>query len=59
MDADQIRKLKPELIHCLDECDDCFSRREARKQFSTYVEGQLSDLGQRSCEPITLAVGGP
>jgi SRSO17 transposase len=59
MDADQIRKLKPELIRYLKGFDDCFSRREARKHFSTYVEGQLSDLGEKSCEPIAVAAGVP
>jgi SRSO17 transposase len=38
---------------------DCFSRREARELFATYVEGQLSDLGEKSCEPIALAAGIP
>ena len=59
MEVDQIRKLKPELIRCLEEFDDCFSRREAREHLSTYVEGQLSDLKQKSCEPIALAAGIP
>ena len=59
MDADQIRRLKPELIRYLEAFDDCFSRREAREHFSTYVEGQLSDLGEKSCEPIALAAGVP
>jgi SRSO17 transposase len=57
MDADQIRKLKPELIRYLKRFDDCFSRRNSRAHFSTYVEGQLSDLGEKSCEPIALAAG--
>jgi SRSO17 transposase len=59
MDADQIRKLKPELFRYLKRFDDCFSRRESRDHFSTYVEGQLSDLGEKSCEPIALAAGVP
>jgi SRSO17 transposase len=59
MDADQIRKLKPDLARFLKEFDDCFSRQEARRHFSTYVEGQLSDLGEKSCEPIALAAGVP
>ena len=57
MDADQIRKLKPELFRYLKRFDDCFSRRESRDHFSTYVEGQLSDLPEKSCEPIALAAG--
>jgi SRSO17 transposase len=59
MDADQIRKLKPELIRYLKGFDDCFSRRETREHFSSYVEGQLSDLREKSCEPIALAAGVP
>jgi hypothetical protein len=59
MDADQIRRLKPELLRYLKGFDRCFSRRESREHFSTYVEGQLSDLGEKSCEPIALAAGIP
>jgi SRSO17 transposase len=59
MDADQIRKLKPKLIRYLKRFDDCFSRRNSRDHFSTYIEGQLSDLGEKSCEPIALAAGVP
>jgi SRSO17 transposase len=59
MDADQIRKLKPKLIRYLKQFDDCFSRRNSREHFSTYIEGQLSDLGEKSCEPIALAAGVP
>lgn len=59
MDADQIRRLKPKLIRYLKRFDDCFSRRNSRAHFSTYIEGQLSDLGEKSCEPIALAAGVP
>jgi SRSO17 transposase len=59
MDADQIRKLKPKLTRYLKRFDDCFSRRNSREHFCTYVEGQLSDLGEKSCEPIALAAGVP
>ena len=59
MDAKQIRKLKPMLVRYLKRFDDCFSRRDSREHFSTYVEGQLSDLGEKSCEPIALAAGVP
>jgi SRSO17 transposase len=57
MDAEQIPKLKPMLKRYLTQFDDCFSRRDTRAYFSTYVEGQLSDLGEKSCEPIALAAG--
>lgn len=59
MDAEQIRRLKPMLTRYLKQFDDCFSQRQTRAHFSTYVEGQLSDLGEKSCEPIALAAGIP
>lgn len=59
MDADQIRCLKPMLTRYLKQFDDCFARREARSHFTTYVNGQLSNLGEKSCEPIALAAGIP
>ncbi len=59
MDANQIRQLKPMLTRYLRQFDDCFTRCETREHFSTYVEGQLSDLGEKSCEPIALAAGIP
>jgi SRSO17 transposase len=57
MDAEQIRLLKPKLTRYLKRFDDCFSRRDTREHFATYVEGQLSDLPQKSCEPMALAAG--
>ncbi len=57
MDADQIRRLKPELTGYLNRFDDCFARKDTRARMSIYVEGQLSDLGEKSCEPIALAAG--
>ena len=59
MDAKQIRGLKPKLARYISEFDDCFFRPETRSYFSTYVEGQLSDLGEKSCEPIAVAAGIP
>jgi SRSO17 transposase len=59
MDAEQIRKLKPMLSSYLKQFDDCFSRCDSRGLFSTYVHGQLSDLHEKSCEPIALAAGVP
>ena len=59
MDANQIRRVKPKLIRYLKRFEDCFSRRNSREHFATYVEGQLSDLGEKSCEPIALAAGVP
>jgi SRSO17 transposase len=57
MDADQIRRLKPELTRYLHEFDDCFARRDTRAHFPTYIEGQLSELPAKSCEPMALAAG--
>jgi SRSO17 transposase len=57
MDADQIRSLRPELTRYLKRFDDCFFRRDTRAHFPVYVEGQLSDLPAKSCEPIALAAG--
>jgi len=59
MDADEIRKLKPELMRYLGWFDDCFSRTESREYLAIYIGGQLSDLGEKSCEPIALAAGVP
>ena len=59
MDVRQIRQLKPMLTRYLKQFDDCFARRDTRAHFSTYVEGQLSDRGEKSCEPIALAAGIP
>jgi len=57
MDADQIRRLKPELTRYLDQFYDCFARRDTRAHFPVYVEGQLSELPGKSCEPMALAAG--
>ena len=59
MDAKQIGRLKPMLRRYLKQFDDCFARKDTHAHFSTYVEGQLSDLGEKSCEPIALAAGIP
>lgn len=57
MDAEQIRRLKPMLTRYLKQFADCFTQRQTRAHFSTYVEGQLSNLGEKSCEPIAVAAG--
>jgi len=54
MDAQQIRQLKPRLAEYLGQFDDCFPRRDTRAHLSVYVEGQLSDLPQKSVEPMAL-----
>ncbi len=55
MDAKQIRHLKPKLTCYLKRFDDCFARRDTRAHFPLYVQGQLSDLPGKSCEPMALA----
>lgn len=59
MDADQIRALKPELRKFLRRFDDCFQRSDTRGHLPVYVEGQLSDLPRKNCEPIADAQGIP
>jgi SRSO17 transposase len=59
MDADQILSLKPALRKYLAGFDDCFGRSDTRGHLSVYVEGQLSDLPRKNCEPIADARGIP
>jgi SRSO17 transposase len=59
MDANQIRALKPRLNEYLAGFDDCFSRCDTREHLAVYVNGQLSDLTQKSVEPMALAAGIP
>lgn len=57
MDAGQIRSLQPRLIEYLARFADCFGRRDTREHLSVYVRGQLSDLLEKSVEPIALKAG--
>jgi len=57
MDAVQIQALKPRLDNYLARFEDCFSRRDTREHLAAYVNGQLSDLSQKSVEPMALAAG--
>jgi len=59
MDAKQIRSLRPKLRRFLKEFADCFSRSDTRGHLPVYVEGQLSDLPRKNCEPIADAVEMP
>jgi len=58
MDANQIRRLRPQLRQYLKQFDDCFARQDTRAYLAVYVEGQLSDLPAKSCEPIAPGVEG-
>jgi SRSO17 transposase len=57
MDAKQIRRLKPKLSKFLARFDDCFSRKDTRAHLPVYVQGQLSELPDKSVEPIAIKAG--
>jgi SRSO17 transposase len=57
MDAEQIRQLEPKLERFLGRFADCFARKDTRAHLGVYVRGQLSDLPQKSVEPIALEAG--
>ena len=59
MDAGQIRGLQTRLADYLSRFADCFRRRDTREHLAVYVGGQLSDLPQKSVEPIALKAGVP
>jgi SRSO17 transposase len=59
MDVDQLRALKPRLEEYLCCFDDCFSHCTTRGHLAVYINGPLSDLDQKSLEPIALAAGIP
>jgi SRSO17 transposase len=54
MDVDQIRALESKLAEFLDLFHDCFGRKDTRAHLGVYVRGQLSDLPEKSVEPIAL-----
>src|SRR5260370_21384768 len=54
MDAEQIRQLEPKLVRFLDRFADCFRRKDTRAHLRVYVRGQLSNLPEKSVEPIAL-----
>ena len=57
MDAEQFRRLETEFTAFLDCFGDCFSRKDTRAHLGVYVRGQLSDLPEKSVEPIALEAG--
>jgi SRSO17 transposase len=59
MDAGQIQSLQARLTEYLSRFADCFGRRDTREHLSVYVRGQLSDLGEKSVEPIAVKAGVP
>ena len=54
MDVNEIRQLEPRLTEFLGLFGDCFARKDTRAHLGVYVRGQLSDLPQKSVEPIAL-----
>jgi SRSO17 transposase len=59
MDAQEIRRLEPQLADYLAGFAECFARRDTRAHFPVYVRGQLSELPRKSVEPMALAAGTP
>jgi SRSO17 transposase len=59
MDAEQIRQLEPKLDRFLERFAHCFARKDTRAHLGVYVRGQLSNLPEKSVEPIALEAGVP
>jgi SRSO17 transposase len=59
MDVQQIRTLKPKLRQFLKRFDGCFPRKDTRAHLPVYVSGQLSEIPEKSVEPIALSAGVP
>jgi SRSO17 transposase len=57
MDVQQIQELEPKLDRFLGRFADCFARKDTRAHLGVYVRGQLSDLPEKSVEPIALEAG--
>jgi SRSO17 transposase len=57
MDIPQLRQLKPQLKKFLKRFDAAFPRKDTRAHLPTYISGQLSDIPEKSVEPIALNAG--
>ena len=57
MDAEQIRQLEAKLERFLGRFADCFARKDTRAHLGVYVRGQLSQLPEKSAEPMALVAG--
>jgi SRSO17 transposase len=57
MDAEQMRQLRPKLTKFLKRFDDCFARKDTRSHLPVYIKGQLSNLPDKSVEPIAIKAG--
>jgi SRSO17 transposase len=58
MDAQELRRLRPELRRFLKRFDDCFETASV-DHVPIYIAGQLSDLDRKSVEPIAKRAGVP
>jgi SRSO17 transposase len=59
MNITQLRQLKAKLNQFLKRFHDCFPRKDTRAHLPVYVAGQLSDLPEKSVEPIAIHAGVP
>src|SRR3954451_2326095 len=59
MEVQQLRKLRPRLRQFLKRFDDCFPRKDTRAHLPVYISGQLSDIPEKSVEPIAINAGVP
>ena len=57
MDIPQLRQLKPKLKKFLKRFDAAFPRKDTRAHLPTYISGQLSDIPEKSVEPIAINAG--
>jgi SRSO17 transposase len=57
MNIPQIRSLRPKLKKFLKRFDDCFPRKDTRAHLPTDVTGQISDIPEKSVEPIAINAG--
>ena len=57
MDTAELRQLKPMLQRYLKRFEDCFSRESTRGHLPVYVQGQLSDLPEKTVAPIAVQAG--
>ena len=57
MDLQQLRSLKSKLKKFLKRFDDCFPRKDTAAHLPVYVSGQLSDIPEKSVEPIAVNAG--
>ena len=57
IDIPQLRKPKPALKNFFGRFEDCFPRKDTRSHLPIYIAGQLSDLPEKSVEPIAIKAG--